>query len=463
MKTKLIVEFYGQWVKAAVVHYQGIFVYVKDVIIEPIDPSFDNISGVVKKIIAQAGRNKKPEVVVCLNRNKITLRRIELLSKDTREIEQMLALHVIRQVPYVKEEIIWGYQNLGFDGINSSAILLAIVHRDLLRKIFNAFTPLNMAPERMMVSSQGVFHYIRNSLKDRQAMPDICLILDIDFNTSELILVNKQQIHSSMIISYGAEQLKPETEIGKFIAEIEQALLVFRNELVQLNPERIFLSGAGGDAVNLNSALEKKLNLKIEPVNSKDYKKFVRADKGMSFSAVFGFAYQQRKEDICFILPEAQIQREIKSKVQQFLILGGITIYIFILLGLAGFSKLNQRQSYRGKLKKEVSRIKEKSGKLSDMFQKIALVRQYKGKNPPVLNYIVELNRLCPENIVITNFIWDKHSGLVIRGYARQMSEIFSFTNTLENTNLFKGLQARSTRRRKIKDDEVVDFEIGAK
>ena len=62
------------------------------------------------------------------------MRKADLPSRDKAEIEQMLGLHIIKQVPYPKEEIIWGYQSLGFDGISNTRILLAIAHRDILRK-----------------------------------------------------------------------------------------------------------------------------------------------------------------------------------------------------------------------------------------------------------------------------------------------------------------------------------------
>ncbi len=463
MKTKLIFEFYGQWLKVVIAHSQGVITQVKDIMVEAIDPNLENITGVLGKVIARAGTSKKMEVIVILNRNKITLRKIDLLSKDPREIEQMLSLHVIRQVPYPKEEIVWSYHNLGFDGVNSSSVLLAVAHRDLLRKIFNSFMALKILPEKMLLSSQGIFYYVRDSLKDKTAMQELCLILNVDANSSDLILINKQQLHSSVIISYGAEQLKQDTEIVKFTAELKQALLVFSNDLAQVKAVKLFLSGAGEDIAHLDSHLEKELNLKTEFINSKDYKKFASVTKGMSFSAVLGFAYQSRKEDLCFTLPEIQVKKEIKLKMQQLLVLSVAAAYIFILLGLVVFLKLNQRQMYRDKLSAEVIRLKDKSANLSEMVQKIAVVRQYKGDKQPAVAYLSELNRICPEKIIITNFAWDRQSGMVIRGYAQEMSEIFGFAKTLENTKLFKGVQTRSTRRHKIKNDEVVEFEIGAR
>ena len=79
------------------------------------------------------------------------------------------------------------------------------------------------------------------------------------------------------------------------------------------------------------------------------------------------------------------------------------------------------------------------------------------------MNYLNELTSLCPDTITMTAFSWDVRKGAGIRGYAYQMQDIFNFVNILGNSRYFKGVQARSNRRRKVKNGEVIDFDIGVK
>ncbi len=431
----------------------------KKTILEPLEGDISNIAAPLGRIFYDIGQRKGLEVTVVLSRNKITIRRVDLPSQDPDEIEQMLGLHVIRQVPYPKEEIIWGYQNLGFDGISNSNILLAIAHRDMLRHIFNAFTSLDVLPQDILFSSQGIIHYLHNSLKDKSLLPQTYLILDIDYNFSDLILVHNQTLRSSVVISQGSEQLRLDEEKAKFGAELKQAVVVFNDEIPNAKPTWFFLTGAAGNVQGLAEVyLDKDFNLKFKFQEAENLK--IKKSEDVSFSAVLGFTHERKKEDISFVLLEAEIKKEIKLKTQQLLRLGICLTYIFILLGITALVRLNQLQSYRNKLNARVAQLKRDTGNIYDIAQKINIAGQYFGAKQSALTHIYELNRICPDNITLTNFSWEWQKNFSIRGYALQLPDVFSFVTALGDSVTFKGAQARYTRRHKVKDREIVDFEI---
>jgi outer membrane murein-binding lipoprotein Lpp len=342
---------------------------------------------------------------------------------------------------------------------------LAVAHRQMLRNIFNAFTYLNILPDAMLMSSQGVIHYLNEAVKDKLLLRDAYLVLDIDYNFSDLILVNNQTFRSSVIISQGSEQLKAEHEREKCCAELRQALVVLNDEIPNTKPGRLFITGAPDELEGaIENCLKKDFNLKFQFVKCTEPEKFhIKNAQGVSFTSVLGFSYQRKKEDINFTLPEAQIKKEIKLKVQQILTMGACITYIFIILGAISLVKINQLQSYRDRLEKRIAQLKKDTGKLYDIAQKINIVKQYYGARQSVATCIYELTRVCPDNITLTNFAWEWKKNFSIRGYAQQMPDISNFVNALNNSSTFKGSQASYMRRRKIKDKEMVDFEIGIK
>ncbi len=466
MKKKVIIEFSERWLKAVCYSPTGIgHASIEKIILEPIVLDTPNLSISLNNVFKQIGQRKGIEVSVVLSRNKITVRQLDLPSRDSAEIESMLGLHVIRQVPYPKEEIVWSHQNLGFDGLSNTHILLAVAHREMLRNIFNAFTALNILPESMLMSSQGVIHYLNETIKDKSLLRDAYLVLDIDYNFSDLILVNNQNLRSSVIISQGSEQLKLQQEREKFCAELKQALVVFNNEIPNTKPARLFITGAPYELEALmEDRLKKDFNLKFQFVKCTEPDKFhVKNAQEVSLAPVLGFTYQRKKEDINFTLPEAQIKREIKLKVQQILTMGACLTYIFIVLGATVLVRINQLQSYRGRLLQRIGQLKKDTGKVYDIAQKINIVKQYYGVKLSVATCIYELTRICPDNITLTNFTWEWQKNFSIRGYAQQMPDISSFVNALNTSGVFKGAQARYMRRRKKQDKEIVDFEIGIK
>ena len=457
MKTKVIIELSERWLKVAIGH---------KLFVEPMpnaEPSA--ISAALGAIFKQSNCGKNLEIFVVLSRNKITVRRVDLPSQEHKEIEQMLGLYLLRQIPYHKEEVFWAYQNLGFDGISNSHIFLAIALKSMFRNIVSAFTILNLLPESILMSSQGLIHYVYEAVKDKGLLQGPYLILDIDTNYSELILVNKHKLSSSVVLGQGAEQLNNEQEKERFALELKQGLAAFSSEVPEAKAERLFLSGASSDCLSIvETALPKDSNIKAQYVSIKDYDNFGSGTpKDFSLSAVLGFNYQVAKDDIRFILPDIQIKKEMQAKAKQLMILGMCLAYIFFMSGAIALVRLAQNQSYSADLKVKVKGLAKSTHELEDITNKLKIAKQYVNPKASVLTLLYELSQLCPEGITITNFTWEWHKSFSFRGYAQQIPDILAFTNTLSDSEYFKGAQNRYTRRRTVKDREVVDFEIFVK
>lgn len=462
MKSKLILEFSDIWLKACLIDPLN-KQEPKALFLEPMKPGMLDMPLAVENIFKQIGKSKQLELVLILTRSKSTLRRIDLPSRDAGELEQMLSLHVIRQVPYPKEEIIWGYKNLGFDGTSNSRLLLAIVHRDILRNIFNAFLTTNILPESIFVSSQGLVHYVSANCKDKTLLQQAYLVLDIDAMSSDLICVNKQQLSSSVSISLGNELLKTEDGMLKFFPEMRQALLAFREELMGVKTVTIFITGIVSGLKDLESKITQELNLKTQILTTNDAIDVKAQEMGVSITALNGFVNLKKEDDLCFILPEAKVKKEVKQKIQQLLILGISIIYIVVMIGLIVFAVLSKKQGYKDKLEARIESLKDKNKPLEQAAQTLASIKEYTSAKVSVQEYLYELNRIIPDSVVLTSFLYEKKSGLTLKGYATQMPDIFSFVSTLDNSKLFKGAKNKSTRKHKVKDAEVVDFEIGIK
>ena len=457
MKTRVIIELSERWLKVAV---------GRRLAIEPLtntDPAA--IANSISSILKQSRCGKDTEAYVVLSRNKITVRRVDLPSQDPKEIEQMLGLYLIRQIPYHKEEVFWAYQNLGFDGVSNSHILLAIALKNMFKNIVNSFLPLNLLPESMLMSSQGLIHYVNDAVKDKSMLLAPYLILDMDTNYSELILVSKQKLNSSVVIAQGAEQLKNDQEKERFSVELKQAMVAFNSEAPDTRADRLFLSGASQGQVELvEGALARDSAIKIQYVSTRDYDNFgAGRAKDASMSAVLGFSSQVAKDDIKFILPELQIKKEMQVKARQLMILGVCLIYVLVMLGATALVRLVQKQSYASNLKGRAVSLAKSTKDLEDIANKLKVAKQYLDPKASALTALYELSRLCPEGITITNFSWEWQKSFSFRGYAQQIPDILAFTNTLSSSEYFKGAQNRYTRRRNVKDKEIVDFEIVVK
>lgn len=457
MKTKVIIELSERWLKVAVGRKLAVEAIASS------DPV--TIANSISAILKQNRVAKDAEIYVVLSRNRITVRRVDLPSQDPKEIEQMLSLYLIRQIPYHKEEVFWSYQNLGFDGVSNSHILLAVALKNMFKNIVNSFIPLNLLPESILMSSQGLAHYVFEAVKDKSVLQSSYLILDIDTNYSELLLINKQKLNSSVVIAQGAEQLKNEQEKERFVVELKQAMGALNSEVPDARVERLFLSGASQEHLALvEGALAKDTGIRAQYVSMREYDNFGPGrSKDVSMSAVLGFSSQVSKEDLKFILPELQIKKEMQAKARQLMILGACLVYILIMLVAIALVRLAQKQSFAADLKSKVKGLSKNTQELEDISNKLKLAKQYIDPKTSALTALYELTKLCPEGITITSFNWEWQKSFSFRGYAQQIPDILAFTNTLSNSEYFKGAQNRYTRRRNVKDREIVDFEIVVK
>ena len=454
MRTKIVIEVLERYLKVSLGH--------KVAVLPLASAEAGSISAGLNTILKQNKCGKDLEVSVVLSRNKITVRRVDLPSQDPKEIEQMLGLYLIRQIPYHKEEVSWAYQNLGFDGISNSHLILAVALKNVFKNIVSAFVPMNILPESILMSSQGLVHYVADASRNKLTLPNSYMILDIDSNYSDLVLVHNQKLGSSVVIPQGAEQLKDFSEKEKFAAEFKQVLVALNSEIPDARCEKIFLTGvANSQLVFVEGILAKDFNLKAQYLSTREYDNFLATGvKDISLSAILGFSSLVNKDDLKFILPEIQIKKDMKFKLQQLMILGISLIYILIMLGGIALVRLIQKQSYATDLKNRAVVLGKSAKELEDITSKLKIARQYVDPKSSALTYLNGLNRLCPDNIVITNYSWELGKAFTVRGYALAIPDILDFTNTLGNSETFKGAQNRYTRRRKLKDRDVVDFEI---
>jgi Tfp pilus assembly protein PilN len=76
------------------------------------------------------------------------------------------------------------------------------------------------------------------------------------------------------------------------------------------------------------------------------------------------------------------------------------------------------------------------------------------------LAIISQLQKAIPQEIAINMLGLDEKDAITLRGQAFQLSDVFKFVTSLEKAGVFKDIQTKYTRKRKLKDREITDFEL---
>jgi len=398
-------------------------------------------------------------VIVSFPRNLVTMRNLHLPSSDTKEIEGMIDLHMGRQAPYPREEIIGAFQIQGTDETGYSKVILAISHRDALRQVFNLLNIVNLFPEKIELSSQGAVSCFLYHERSHLASGKIYMLLDIDTNFTDFLIIDKEKLLFSRSIAYGADQLATgEQAKMKFLSEVKQSLVIFQSEEANKKPDKIFLSGAVDCAKGIAPLLGQEIDCQTEIF--KPQMNFVNAPVNVSVSSLLGLAMDTRAARINFILPEVQIRKALKERSKEIVFLGSVLMFIFLLsLGIF-MERLYNRSSYLKLLNTKYQSAKKDMEELDAMTKKTKVAREWLGARASIINYLYQIHKLMPQEVVVKVINFDVDDRITLRGQAQGMGDILRFVSVLENSEYFQDIQVKYTTKKKIADKDITEFEI---
>ena len=437
-----------------------------DCIVKPIAGLSDKqiteqLSGLLREL-----KLKPSPLVVSIPRNFVTVRNLHLPSQDKNEILQMLQLHMGRIVPYRKEEIVFGYSLLGFDEMKYAKLILAIVHNSVLKRLLNILQAADLYIDRINLSSYGVWEWVNSSQRSEIGPEDIYLILDIDTTFTDLIVASRDHLLYTRSITMDTKNGFQENQITKLIGEVRQSLVVFHNENNQItkNYSKIFLSGAYL-ICDLERVIKKEFDAPIKcvapPYSLEELKSKQRViPDNVSLSSSAELILEDTDKRISFTLPEIQIRRNLRDRTRELTVLAALIIYFFSILLALFWGKFYNQQAYLNRLIEENKLIEADMGELLSEYKTLNLVKNFLYHRKIPLAFIYELQKTIPRQIAVTYLNIDPSGMVTLRGQGVELSDVFKFISTLEASEFFQDVTTKNTRKKKLKDKEITDFEI---
>ncbi|MDP3791109.1 MAG: pilus assembly protein PilM [Candidatus Omnitrophota bacterium] len=422
----------------------------------------EEITKIIKEMLSKAGR-KINSVVVNLPRNLVTMRNLHLPSQDPDEISQMIDLHVGRIVPYKKEEIVFDHLSLRTDSLGYTAQMLAIVHKDVLKRYQRILDAAGIEMENVFLSSYGVWQWASNKFKSQISANDLYLLLDIDSAYTDFIIFDRENILFSRTLAFEVKDVIANSELNKFIGEIKQSLLIFhKNESINKKPSAIFISGISEG--NIADAIKKEFDVSVSaipnPISDSGKLKRLEIPPDLSLTAVANFAVEDKGKRLSFALPEMIVKKSLKEKTKDLTMLGITLFYIFTIIMAFIWAGQYNRQFYLKRLVQRNKLIELDIGNLVDQYKKIGFVKNFiYQRNIPLL-LLNEIEKLVPSEIIINYISIEQGNSITLRGQGVKLSDVFKFVTTLENSKYFQDVATKYTRTKKVKDRELTDFEI---
>ncbi len=455
MRPTIIVQITESCLKVAALRANGSFFEADTCIVEPVAGLHDTL--ITEKLLKaiKAFKMRQPAVIVSLGRNTVTVRNLHLPSRQAPEIEQMIDLKLTRIVPYKKEDVVFDFRIVGTDETGFARVLLAVVKTDTVRRCAAIVEKAGCSVDRIVLGSYGVWQKIKG-LAAAGAAGDVFLALDVDTDFTDFMIFSSTAPLFTRTINIGAQALIENKDgvVSKFITELKQSLTMFYNEEINKRPERVFVCGARVGEGFIRR-IESELSLVVE--NTVDGLPGTPED-----ASTMGLARVSvhDKQEFNFILTEIQVRKTLSRTVQQLIILGGVCVYLLSLGYVFYWSRSYHQQNYLVRVKEQAESVEKTLGDLPEKLKEIEFVKTRLEDRKAVLFVIVALQKVVPAKVAVISVIIDEAGKVIVRGQAEELADVFKFIDNLQKEKYFKEVQTKSTKKKKVGDRDLIDFEL---
>lgn len=468
MKKIVLVEFDNRCIKTIIGILGGKSPRILDVLVKAVESDSPlDLEKAFRASISKFIDKKRSQFLFYIPRSSATLRNLSFPSVEDKELNNIVQLHLTRQVPYAREDIIYDFKMVQKTETGFTEILLGIVHRAMLRKYFVMFEKSNIYGDEIRLSSFGLLS-CANRLSERLGETGKTnIFIDIDSNYTDFIVYRNKKIVFSKSITVGAKDLKSPESLTKFIGDLRQSFTMFNASQGSIRPERIYISGALQSPDSVKVLLEKELSIPVDIVRLEDFvgviegvEKLKEPAGTVSFTALLGAFINPNHKGLVFTTSEARMKKNIKVVFRDAIYAGSIIVYLIVLLSFFSTGTSWLRENFSKKLDKEVLTLKQEYSGLIERAKKIKLVDINQNYSNSFLYYYYNVAKLLPKEITLERVIFEKDDEFTLIGRASDMAEIFKFISVLNDSGYFKRVDLRYSRKRREEGKETSEFEI---
>lgn len=461
-KITTVIEISDKHVKLAQVSFAGKEIKVIACVYKELaSASAEAAETELKKILKEYSIKPKDPILV-IPRQYVTTKNIRLPSQNPREIEEMAGFQALKQIPYPKEEIACGFNVYGTDAEGYSKIILVICHRAAIIKPIEILKKCGLAPQKVALSSFGLLNWfiIDGDCAKRSGDSPVILV-DCNASSSDIAIIYKSKLIYTRGLSFGCGE--GDKYRAKLREEIEKTLSVYEAEPEAERPIEAVFTGKVSELADSKEYLEDALNMKVEfidsfrPVPLDILPKFQPYAVQASYSALVGSAFQTEEADL---LPkEMKSALALKTKKKELVISVILTAALILLVSFIIWNKILQKERNLKALESKLTQTAPAAEEIDKMRSASDVIRLQLKKKSEALDVLNELYGIVPPQIYLALYAYEEDK-VELKGTAVVLSDVFRFVTVLENSPYFQNVEVRYATKRKIGDQELVDFEI---
>jgi len=465
-----IISIDGQWLK--IIHAKGPAKARKIVFMEakPLkNLKDDEILPALQESFDLGGLDTK-DVFFAVPSQFLTTRLLMLPSTSVSELHDMVDLQAEKHTPHAKEETLTDFQVIEKDKEGYSRVLLITTHQDVVFQAVKQMDGIKGTLERVGSDLEGIANWFRithgQSLQD--ALAGATFLADMDGDTTTFMVFRQGQPYFHRNVPIGLSQLLGEDSESfrqQFLDEVQRSLETFDAEGLEIHCMQAFLTGQAHRVPGLCEDVEKETHLTTkysDPFEkchidsdidfSKDHK-----DK-VSFNSLLGLALMPSAGDL--MPPALKLRKSFEKRAKALITLGFQVFIGLILAACLLFETAHKELKIHSWLSTQHKKMSFEADKVHLLIEQIRIVQDRLSKRGYLLDSVMEVNWLTPAVIRWNNMTFNQGERLVISGVSKEMPKVFELVTDLEKSPLFNKPEAKRVSKRKIKGEDITDYEI---
>ena len=471
-KSVVVVEIGNDWLKVVENTPSPVGRYISRARFVKLAQIKEDVSSAIADIF-RTMKLSKDSVVISIPRHLVTVRALELPSLDPNEIKEIVDLQISKQTPYSKEEIISSHRTVDSLRQGYTRVILAIATRNIISERVLTMEKAGIAVHRVALSTEGACNwfdvaYMQSSVELQ--IGEALILVDIDSNYSDFIVIRQKKLVFTRNIFIGANHLmEPQGDWqSKFLDELKHSIERYQGEEKNIILSKIYLSGAARNINDLDRRLSSELGVPVEIAHlaknirlGKEVDILEKEDyKLVSSSPVFGTAIRHKELSFDLIPSELRVHKLMEEKRKSLTLMGILFAAIVTMLSFMLLINVYGKNNYLSQIKKKIANIEKESSKIKRMRTSVNLIEDRLDARGSSLDILNEIYRLTTKEIYFVNISIEEKLSATLRGRAFEMSGVFEFVTTLENSPYFENVKTTYTTTKTEQGVEYAEFEI---
>lgn len=431
--------------------------------LDSIELRTDNDREISKELRSLMSRHRlgKSYFYVNFPRHLVTIRNVRLPTVNVEEVRNMAELQAVKYLPYAREEMVVDHKIIGLTEEGYTEILLILAQRKFIERYIEIFKYAGIQIEKIALSSEGLLSWYLGLQLD-----DILPIAIIDFDryhTHIQIVKNKKMLFSRSVYF---DALNPTSDRNALVGEIRLSFDSFLKEQGE-RVSRMVLTGGEDNSKDMPPFLKDNFSIpcewveQLKNIDKKDTAdKFLHHFRTLSCTPLLGIVLEGEKLTVN-LLPRDIIDRR-KEEALKSELLRSTALLLSVLVVAFGIveKKIYDKKVYLRNIDSRLKAIEPEVKRLSKVKENIELIQNQLMFRSSSIDVIRELHAILPQDTSLTLFEFDDKNKILLRGTAKELSNVFDLLPILEKSPYFENVKINYAKKRTFKQREFADFEI---